>query len=60
MNLVKSCPDNLPEVQKASQKLGCRYDQFGNNQYMCLPNVEKSSLVEFCHEDIMGIHLPGM
>ena len=60
MNPVESCPDNLTEVQKASKRLGCRNDQFGNNQYMCLPNVEKSSLLEFCNGDIMGIQQKGM
>lgn len=27
---------------------------------MCLPNVEKTSLVEFCHDGIMGIQEEGI
>ncbi|XP_062590500.1 uncharacterized protein LOC134252078, partial [Saccostrea cucullata] len=52
---VDSCPPNLTEVIKASSRLGCGVDKYGNNQYMCLPNIEKTGLVEFCHNGIMGL-----
>nr|XP_022290155.1 uncharacterized protein LOC111101829 [Crassostrea virginica] len=56
---VLVCPKTQEEVKHASNRLGCGNDQYGNNQYMCLPNVEKTSLVEFCHDGIMGIQEEG-
>lgn len=56
---VKSCPRNQTDFDEAAKRLGCGNDLYGNNQYMCLPNVEKTALVEFCHDDIMGIQEKG-
>ena len=56
---VQSCPLNLADVEDGMRRLGCRRDKYGNNQYMCLPNVEKTSLVEFCYDGIMGIQEKG-
>mmetsp|Transcript_33493 Transcript_33493/g.53936 ORF Transcript_33493/g.53936 Transcript_33493/m.53936 type:complete len:103 (-) Transcript_33493:57-365(-) len=56
---VAACPTNLTEVEEASKRLGCGPDNFGNNQYMCLPNVNKTSLFEFCYDGIMGIQEKG-
>ncbi|XP_078335084.1 uncharacterized protein LOC111101803 isoform X2 [Crassostrea virginica] len=56
---VKQCPRNLTEVLAASSKLRCGRDVYGNSQYMCLPNVQKSSLVEFCYGDVMGMQEKG-
>ena len=50
---------NQTDFDEASKRLGCGNDLYGNNQYMCLPNVEKTALIEFCHDDIMGIHEEG-
>lgn len=60
MHPVQTCPNTTEEVEQESNRLGCGYDQFGNNQYMCLSNVEKNSLFEFCYDDIMGIQLNGL
>lgn len=60
MGDVDTCPKNLTEVIKASRRLGCGKDEYGNNQYMCLPNVEKTSLIEFCFQGIMGLQPKGM
>ena len=60
MALVASCPKNRTEVEEAGRRLGCGQDKYGNNQYMCLPNVEKTSLVEFCYDQLMGIVPPGI
>nr|XP_022289987.1 uncharacterized protein LOC111101695 isoform X1 [Crassostrea virginica] len=59
MHMVNTCPDTLNEVEKASKQLGCGDDEFGKNQYMCLPDTEKTSLVEFCYNGIMGIKEKG-
>ena len=57
--MVHTCPEDLKDVIEASQQLGCRDDSFGNNQYMCIPNKEKTSLVQFCYDGIMGIQEKG-
>ena len=43
----------------ASGILGCGFDVYGNNQYMCLPNAEKTSLVQFCVDGLMGMKEKG-
>lgn len=55
MAFVDFCPTTISEVVKASQRLGCENDRYGNNQYICVPNTEKTSLVELCYDGIMGI-----
>lgn len=59
MALVSECPKNKMEVGKASQKLGCGVDKYGNIQYLCLPKKEKTSLVELCIDSVMGIQEKG-
>lgn len=55
MALANVCPQNEHEVIQASKRLGCGDDKYGNNQYLCLPNKNKTSLVEFCFQGIMGL-----
>lgn len=55
MALVNVCPKNKHDVMQASKRLGCGNDIYGNNQYLCLPNKNKTSLVEFCFQGEMGI-----
>lgn len=40
---------------QASKRLRCGDDIYGNNQYLCLPNKNKTSLVEICFQGVMGI-----
>ena len=54
------CPDDFISKTKASKRLGCGVDEYGNDQYICLPKVDMSSLVEFCYDGIMGYHEKGM
>ena len=56
---VTACPTNLTEVEESSKRLGCGLDTFGNNQYMCLSDVNKTSLFELCYDGIMGIQDKG-
>ena len=56
---VQHCPKTETEVYEASKRLRCGSDIYGNNQYMCLPNRNKTTLYEFCHEGVMGIQKPG-
>lgn len=53
MVLVSVCPKNLQGIKEASNRLGCGNDRNGNNQYLCLPNKEKTSLVELCFNGTM-------
>lgn len=53
--LVDRCPKIEQDVIQASKRLGCGNDIYGNNQYLCLPNRNKTSLVEFCYQGSMGI-----
>ena len=57
---VEACPKNLIKVVEASKRLGCKRDEYGNNQYLCLPNVDNTSLIEFCYGGIMGFQKKGM
>lgn len=52
---VTQCPTDASEKHLASTKLGCGFDTYGNDQYICVPNEAKTSLVELCNEGIMGI-----
>lgn len=56
MSVVNNCPTNLAEIAKASKRLGCKNDTYGNNQYLCVPDLDKTSMQEFCFDGIMGIH----
>lgn len=57
---MNGCPRSSTEVEAASSRLGCGVDDYGNSQYLCLPNVQKSSLVEFCYGDVMGMQEKGV
>ncbi|XP_062599481.1 uncharacterized protein LOC134261001, partial [Saccostrea cucullata] len=54
-NIVDSCPHNMTEVLESSTRLDCGHDQYGNDQYICVPNKNKTGLVELCYSGIMGI-----
>lgn len=55
MAQVSVCPKTYEEIKVASSKLRCKNDSYGNNQYMCIPNSEKTSLVQFCDDGEMGL-----
>nr|XP_022304845.1 uncharacterized protein LOC111111940 isoform X2 [Crassostrea virginica] len=59
MKNINICPRNQTEVEWASGILGCSSDVYGNNQYMCLPNAEKTSLVQFCVDGLMEMKEEG-
>ncbi|XP_052691889.1 uncharacterized protein LOC128169897, partial [Crassostrea angulata] len=59
MGYVDVCPNTEAGIKTASKRLDCKNDTYNNSQYMCLPNEEKSSLVEFCFPGRMGIELKG-
>lgn len=60
MPSVDVCPKNVKDLMTASTSLGCGDDVYGNNQYLCLPNENKTSLVEFCYDSLMGMIEKGI
>ncbi|XP_062577819.1 uncharacterized protein LOC134239672 [Saccostrea cucullata] len=56
---VNSCPKNRSEWYTAGARLNCSYD--GNNtlQYLCIPNKNITTLLEFCYDRIMGFNEKG-
>lgn len=60
MAFVNECPKNETEFITSSKRLKCGTDKYGNNQYICVPNKEKSSLVELCYDGIIGPQENGM
>lgn len=60
MAFVRSCPTTEAEFFKASERMGCDTDTNGHDQYICIPNEQKTSLVEFCYNEVMGIREKGI
>lgn len=54
------CPTGKDEALSAQERLGCGNDSYGNSQYICLPNKEKTQLVEICFGGIMGMNEKGI
>ncbi|XP_062617339.1 uncharacterized protein LOC134279024, partial [Saccostrea cucullata] len=52
---VDSCPHNITEVLESSARLGCGQDKYGNDQYLCVPNTDKTGLIELCYNGTMGL-----
>lgn len=59
MTSVGVCPKSRAETYTASERLNCGTDKYGTNQYMCVPNKEKTSLVEFCYGGVMELQNSG-
>lgn len=55
MAKVSVCPKTSEEIKVASNKLGCGNDRYENNQYLCIPNDDTTSLVQFCDDGEMGL-----
>ncbi|XP_062610253.1 uncharacterized protein LOC134272034 [Saccostrea cucullata] len=54
-NVVNSCPQNATEVLESSTRLGCGQDKYGNDQYICVSNRNKTGLVELCYNGVMEL-----
>lgn len=50
---VVVCPNDPNDIAKATEKLGCGKDRYGNSQYVCAPNQQKTELKEFCLQGTM-------
>lgn len=59
MGFVEVCPKTSTDKEIAAKRLGCKEDQYNNNQYICLPIKEKTKLVEMCLDEIMGFQELG-
>ncbi|XP_062590495.1 uncharacterized protein LOC134252075 [Saccostrea cucullata] len=58
-NIVDSCPGNKTEFTDSATRLGCGVDVYGRSQYVCVPNHQRSSLVEFCYKSTTGLFERG-
>lgn len=54
MRQVLSCPKTASGTVEAQKRMNCGDDKYGNNQYLCLPDEEKTAFFEFCYNGIMG------
>ncbi|XP_062570741.1 uncharacterized protein LOC134232780, partial [Saccostrea cucullata] len=57
--IVDSCPRNKTEYTTSATRLGCGVDENGRSQYVCVPNHQRSSLVEFCYKSTTGLYEKG-
>ncbi|XP_062590371.1 uncharacterized protein LOC134251982 isoform X2 [Saccostrea cucullata] len=51
---VSTCPKDAPTWLNNGIKLQCPNDTQGRNLYQCVPNENRSSLVEFCSKGSIG------
>lgn len=56
---VVACPNDPNDINKATKMLGCGKDIYGNSQYMCVPNQQKTELKEFCFQGTMEMFEEG-
>ncbi|XP_062605472.1 uncharacterized protein LOC134267269, partial [Saccostrea cucullata] len=54
-NFVHSCPQNATEVLESSARMGCGKDKYGNDQYICVSNRNKTGLLELCYNGVMEL-----
>ncbi|XP_062573904.1 uncharacterized protein LOC134235775 [Saccostrea cucullata] len=59
VNEVDSCPTTNVTWYEAGARLNCSHDFFNRLQYLCIPNQEKTTLLEFCYDKIMGLYEKG-
>ncbi|XP_062586165.1 uncharacterized protein LOC134247788 [Saccostrea cucullata] len=56
---MDSCPGNKTEYTTSVTRLGCGVDENGRSQYFCVPNHQRSSLVEFCYNSTVPFYEKG-
>ncbi|XP_062609906.1 uncharacterized protein LOC134271712 isoform X2 [Saccostrea cucullata] len=56
---VNSCPLNETEFNESAKRLNCSVDENGRSQYTCVPNTNKTALVEFCYKFTVGLYEKG-
>ncbi|XP_062571010.1 uncharacterized protein LOC134233029 [Saccostrea cucullata] len=59
VNKVDSCPSANNTWYEAGVRLNCSHDVHNRLQYLCIPNQEKTTLLEFCYDKIMGLYEKG-
>ncbi|XP_062611095.1 cyclic GMP-binding protein C-like, partial [Saccostrea cucullata] len=56
VNEVDSCPTTNHTWYEAGARLNCSHDVYNRLQYLCIPNQEKTTLLEFCYDKIIGLY----
>ncbi|XP_061190656.1 uncharacterized protein LOC133198627 isoform X2 [Saccostrea echinata] len=59
VNEMDSCPTTNFSWYRAGSRLNCSHDANKRLQYLCIPNQEKTALIEFCYDHIMGLFEKG-
>lgn len=57
---VVACPNDPNDINKATKRLGCGKDIYGNSQYICVPNQQKTELKAFCFQGTMEMFEKGI
>ncbi|XP_061190276.1 uncharacterized protein LOC133198150 [Saccostrea echinata] len=52
---VDYCPTTIDSRNSAADRLKCPLDQNKNPSYFCVPNQEKTTLLEFCYDEFLGL-----
>ncbi|XP_062599445.1 uncharacterized protein LOC134260939 [Saccostrea cucullata] len=58
-HIVYSCPRNETEFLASATRLSCDVDGNGRYRYVCVPNNERSAIVEFCYNYTSGLYEKG-
>ncbi|XP_062600628.1 uncharacterized protein LOC134262237 [Saccostrea cucullata] len=56
---VTSCPKNRSEWYTAGARLNCSNDENNTLQYLCIPNMKITTLLEFCYDRTMEFNEKG-
>lgn len=49
---VSACPQDSTAWKLASERRNCTQDESSRNRYICVPNENKTHLLEFCYDQI--------
>ncbi|XP_062603879.1 uncharacterized protein LOC134265676 [Saccostrea cucullata] len=52
---VDSCPSTLDSRNSAAERLNCSLYENKNPSYFCVPNQDKTALLEFCYGEFFGL-----
>lgn len=54
VHVVNKCPGNETAFEKAAEKMNC------TGRYLCAPNKDLTSLIEFCTDRPKSLYLQGI
>ncbi|XP_056015075.1 uncharacterized protein LOC125676208 [Ostrea edulis] len=57
--VADSCPRNRTEFTDSATRLNCSVYENGRSRYVCVPNIQKSAIVEFCNKNAARVFKQG-